>query len=58
MNFVQFSLKRVVEKSDAGIAPQCLRDAAGSSKRTRARRFVVSDWPVVDGTWMVPEVTE
>jgi len=29
MNFVQFSLKRVVEESDAGIAPQCLQDAAG-----------------------------
>jgi len=43
MNFVQFSLKRVVEKSDAGIAPQCLQDAGGSGKRTRARCFVLVD---------------
>jgi hypothetical protein len=30
MNFMQFSLKRTVEESDAGIAPQCLWDATGS----------------------------
>jgi len=33
MNFVQFPLKRVTEQSDAGIAPQCLQDAAGSGNR-------------------------
>jgi hypothetical protein len=43
MNFVQFSLKRVVEKSDAGIAPQRLQDAAGSGKRSRARCCVLHD---------------
>jgi hypothetical protein len=43
MNFVQFSLKRTVEKSDAGIAPQCLQDAAGSRKRPRAHCFVLHD---------------
>jgi hypothetical protein len=49
MNFVQFSLKRVVEKSDAGIAPQCLQDAAGSGNSPRTRCCVLHDWPVTDG---------
>jgi hypothetical protein len=43
MNFVQFSLKRMVEKSDAGIAPQCLQDAAGSGRRAHAHCFVLLD---------------
>jgi hypothetical protein len=50
MNFVQFSLKRMVEKSDAGIAPQCLQDAAGSSERSQIHCGVLHDWPVTDGT--------
>jgi hypothetical protein len=43
MNFVQFSLKRMVEKSDAGIAPQCLQDAAGSGRSPHARCFALHD---------------
>ena len=50
MNFVQFSLKRMVEKSDAGIEPQCLQDAAGSSERSQIHCGVLHDWPVADGT--------
>lgn len=50
MNFVQFSLKRMVEKSDAGIAPQCLQDAVGSSERSQIHCGVLHDWPVADRT--------
>jgi hypothetical protein len=47
MNFAEFSLKRMVEKSDAGIAPQCLQDAAGSSERSQIRCGVLHDLPGV-----------
>jgi hypothetical protein len=50
MNFVQFSLKRMVEKSDAGIAPQCLQDAVGSGERSQIHCGDLHDWPVADGT--------
>jgi len=45
MNFVQIQLKRAAEKSDAGIAPQCLRDATGSSGRREILFCVTHDMP-------------
>jgi hypothetical protein len=45
MSFVQFSLKRMVEKSDAGIAPQCLQDATGSGERAHTHIGVSRDTP-------------
>jgi hypothetical protein len=45
MNFVQFSLKRVAEDPDAGIAPQCLQDTVGSSGRSQNDWSVLRDLP-------------
>jgi hypothetical protein len=45
MNFVQFSLKRMAEDPDAGIAPQCLQDTVGSSGCSQARCSVLRDLP-------------
>jgi len=53
MNFMQFSLKRTVEKSDAGIAPQYLWDTTGSGKRARIPCGVSHDLPGV--AWTGPD---
>jgi hypothetical protein len=45
MNFVQFSLKPMAEDPDAGIAPQCLQDTAGSSERSQNDWSVLHDLP-------------
>jgi hypothetical protein len=46
--FVEFSLKPVVDKSDAGIAPQCLQDAVGSGERSHTHCGVWRDLPSLD----------
>ena len=58
MRFVQLSLKRRVEKSDAGIAPQCLQDAVGSGECARTYFGVMCDAPGFDRGRMVLEVNE
>jgi hypothetical protein len=45
MNFVQFSLKRMAEDPDAGIAPQCLQDTVGSSGCSQSDWSVLRDLP-------------